>query len=165
MQDDAVYVADVGQNQIWSCAYAQVKNGTFMTSGGMGTMGYSIPAAMGAKLAHPEKQVVAVCGDGSFQMSMMELGTMRQHDVPVKIIVMCNHYLGMVRQYQHFTYKDNYSVVDLTGSPDLSKLATAYNMPFIRVENMSQADEAIVKFLANDESYLMEIMIDPMDLV
>ena len=165
MEDDAVYVADVGQNQIWSCAYAQVKNGTFMTSGGMGTMGYSIPAAMGAKLAHPEKQVVAVCGDGSFQMSMMELGTMRQHNVPVKIIVMCNRYLGMVRQYQHFTYKDNYSVVDLSGSPELSKLAAAYDMPFIRVENMQQADEAIEKFLAKDESYLMEIMIDPMDLV
>jgi len=165
MEDNAIYVADVGQNQIWSCAYAQVKNGTFMTSGGMGTMGYSIPAAMGAKLAHPDRQVVAVCGDGSFQMSMMELGTMRQHDVPVKIIVMANKYLGMVRQYQHFTYKDNYSVVDLSGSPDLSKLATAYDLPFIRVENMSQADEAIDKFLANDESYLMEIIIDPMDLV
>lgn len=165
MQDDAIYVADVGQNQIWSCAYAKVKNGIFMTSGGMGTMGYSIPAAMGAKLAQPIKQVVAVCGDGSFQMSMMELGTMRQHDVPVKIIVMCNRYLGMVRQYQHFTYKDHYSVVDLSGSPELSKLAEAYDMPFIRVENMSQADEAIEKFLAKDESYLMEIMIDPYDLV
>lgn len=165
MQDDAIYVADVGQNQIWSCAYAKVKNGIFMTSGGMGTMGYSIPAAMGAKLAQPKKQVVAVCGDGSFQMSMMELGTMRQHDVPVKIIVMCNRYLGMVRQYQHFTYKDHYSVVDLSGSPELSKLAEAYVMPFIRVENMSQADEAIEKFLAKDESYLMEIMIDPYDLV
>ncbi len=165
MQDDAIYVADVGQNQIWSCAYAKVKNGIFMTSGGMGTMGYSIPAAMGAKLAQPKKQVVAVCGDGSFQMSMMELGTMRQHDVPVKIIVMCNRYLGMVRQYQHFTYKDHYSVVDLSGSPELSKLAEAYDMPFIRVENMSQADEAIEKFLAKDESYLMEIMIDPYDLV
>lgn len=165
MQDDAIYVADVGQNQIWSCAYAKVKNGIFMTSGGMGTMGYSIPAAMGAKLAQPKKQVVAVCGDGSFQMSMMELGTMRQHDVPVKIIVMCNRYLGMVRQYQHFTYKDHYSVVDLSGSPELSKLAEAYDMPFIRVENMAQADEAIAKFLENDESYLMEIMIDPYDLV
>ena len=90
---------------------------------------------------------------------------MRQHGVAVKIIVMCNRYLGMVRQYQHFTYKDNYSVVDLSGSPELSKLAEAYDMPFIRVENMQQADEAIDKFLANDESYLMEIMIDPMDLV
>ncbi|MBS7303345.1 MAG: biosynthetic-type acetolactate synthase large subunit [Lachnospiraceae bacterium] len=165
MKNDAVYVADVGQNQIWSCAYVQIKDGTFMTSGGMGTMGYSIPAAMGAKLSKPDKQVVAVCGDGSFQMSMMELGTMRQHNVPVKIIVMNNNYLGMVRQYQHFTYKDNYSVVDLTGSPNLEKLSAAYDIPFIRVENMEQADAAIDKFIADDTSYLMEIMIDPMDLV
>ena len=128
-------------------------------------MGYSIPAAMGAKLSKPDKQVVAVCGDGSFQMSMMELGTMRQHNVPVKIIVMNNNYLGMVRQYQHFTYKDNYSVVDLTGSPNLEKMSAAYDIPFIRVENMEQADAAIDKFLADDTSYLMEIMIDPMDLV
>lgn len=165
MQDDAVYVADVGQNQIWSCAHVEVKKGTFMTSGGMGTMGYSIPAAMGAKLSSPDKQVVAVCGDGSFQMSMMELGTMRQHNVPVKVIVMNNSFLGMVRQYQHFTYDDHYSVVDLTGSPNLEKLATAYDLPFIRVKDMSEADAAIDKFLENDESYLMEIMIDPMDLV
>ena len=82
-------------------------------------MGYSIPAAMGARLAAKERQVVAVCGDGSFQMSMMELATIRQFSVPVKIIVLKNNYLGMVREYQHYTYKDHYSVVDLSGSPDL----------------------------------------------
>ena len=128
-------------------------------------MGYSIPAAMGAKLACPDRQVIAVCGDGSFQMSMMELATMRQHHIPVKIIVMNNHFLGMVRQYQHFTYHDHYSVVDLTGSPDLEKLATAYDLPFIRVNSMAEVDRDIELFLKNDESYLMEIMIDPMDLV
>lgn len=165
MEDDAVYVADVGQNQIWSCAYVEVKKGSFLTSGGMGTMGYSLPAAMGAKLACPDRQVIAVCGDGSFQMSMMELATMRQHHIPVKMIVMNNHYLGMVRQYQHFTYDDHYSVVDLTGSPDLEKLATAYDLPFIRVKDMTGVDGAIDEFLKNDESCLMEIMIDPMDLV
>ena len=165
MEDDAVYVADVGQNQIWSCNYHVVKNGRFMTSGGMGTMGYSIPAAMGAKVGSPDRQVVAVCGDGSFQMSMMELATMRQHGVAVKVMVIKNNVLGMVRQYQHFTYKDNYSVIDLTGSPDLEKIAQAYDMPFIRVENMSQADEAIDKFLNTDGSVLMECLVDPMDLV
>lgn len=165
MKEDAIYVADVGQNQIWSCGNYIMKKGTFMTSGGMGTMGYSIPAAMGAKLANPNRQVVAVCGDGSFQMSMMELATMRQHHIPVKIIVMNNHYLGMVREYQHYTYHDHYSVVDLSGSPDLSKLATAYDLPFIRVQNMEEAPNCIDAFLQNDESYLMEIMIDPMDLV
>ena len=165
MQDDAVYVADVGQNQIWSCAYHVVKRGQFLTSGGMGTMGYSIPAAMGAKLGAPDRQVIAVCGDGSFQMSMMELATLRQHDVPVKIIVLKNNYLGMVREYQHYTYQDHYSVVDLSGSPDLSKLAQAYDLPFLRLETMEGAETMIDKFLEKDASVLMECLIDPMDLV
>ena len=128
-------------------------------------MGYSIPAAMGAKVGCPDRQVVAVCGDGSFQMSMMELATMRQHGVAVKVMVIKNNVLGMVRQYQHFTYKDNYSVIDLTGSPDLEKIAQAYDMPFIRVENMSQADAAIDQFLNTEGSVLMECLVDPMDLV
>lgn len=165
MQKNAVYVADVGQNQIWSCSYFVVKDGCFFTSGGMGTMGYSIPAAMGAKLADQNRQVVAVCGDGAFQMSMMELATMRQHGIPVKIIVLKNNYLGMVREYQHYTYQDHYSVVDLSGSPELSKLAEAYDMPFLRVSKMEEADAAIDRFLEKDESFLMECLIDPMDLV
>ena len=165
MEKDGIYVADVGQNQIWSCAYHIVREGRFMTSGGMGTMGYSIPAAMGAKLALPEKQVIAVCGDGSFQMSMMELATMRQHNIPVKIVVLKNNYLGMVREFQHYNYKDHYSVVDLSGSPDLEKLVSAYDMKYIRLENMEKADEALNAFLEKDESVLMECIIDPMDLV
>ncbi len=165
MEDDGIYVADVGQNQIWSCGYYIVKKGKFLTSGGMGTMGYSIPAAMGAKLAAPKKQVVAVCGDGSFQMSMMELATMQQHKIPVKIVVLKNNYLGMVREYQHYAYKDNYSVVELSGSPDLEKLSAAYNMKFLRLENMNEADSVLDKFLADDESMLLECIIDPMDLV
>lgn len=165
MKDDAVYVADVGQNQIWSCNYHIVKDGRFLTTGGMGTMGYSIPAAMGAKLADRDRQVVAVCGDGSFQMSMMELATMRQFNIPVKIIVLKNNYLGMVREYQHYTYKDNYSVVDLSGSPDLGKLSSAYDMKFMRLSKMEGVQEVIEEFLAKDESVLLECLIDPMDLV
>lgn len=165
MEEDAVYVADVGQNQIWSCNYHIVKNGRFLTTGGMGTMGYSIPAAMGAKLAAPDKQVVAVCGDGSFQMSMMELATMRQFNVPVKIIVLKNNFLGMVREFQHYTYKDNYSVVDLSGSPDIEKLSSAYDMKFMRLHTMEHAQETIEEFLAGNESVLLECIIDPMDLV
>lgn len=165
MQQDGVYVADVGQNQIWSCGYHIVKEGKFLTSGGMGTMGYSIPAAMGAKLADRKKQVIAVCGDGSFQMSMMELATIRQHHVPVKIIVFKNNYLGMVREYQHYTYKDHYSVVDLSGSPDLEKLSAAYDIPFFRLENMERAEEVLDSFLKEDKTMLLECLIDPMDLV
>ncbi len=165
MEDNAVYVADVGQNQIWSCGYAKVKSGKFLTSGGMGTMGYSIPAAMGAKRAAMDRQVIAVCGDGSFQMSMMELATLQQHSIPVKIIVLRNNYLGMVREYQHFTYKDNYSVVDLTGSPDLQKIAEAYGIDFLRLENMERCDGVIGEFLKGDRSVLLECLIDPMDTV
>jgi acetolactate synthase-1/2/3 large subunit len=131
----------------------------------MGTMGYSIPAAMGAKLADFGRMVVAVCGDGSFQMSMMELATIKQHNIPVKIIVLKNGYLGMVRQYQHFAYKDNYSVVDLSGSPDLEKLAAAYDMPFYRLFNMDDVEEKIDAFLQDPNAALMECIIDPMDLV
>lgn len=165
MEDNAVYVADVGQNQIWSCGYAKVKSGKILTSGGMGTMGYSIPAAMGAKRAAMDRQVIAVCGDGSFQMSMMELATLQQHSIPVKIIVLRNNYLGMVREYQHFTYKDHYSVVDLTGSPDLQKIAEAYGIDFLRLENMERCDEVIGEFLKGDRSVLLECLIDPMDTV
>ena len=165
MQEDGIYVADVGQNQIWSCGYHIVKKGKFLTSGGMGTMGYSIPAAMGAKTAAMDKQVIAVCGDGSFQMSMMELATIRQHNIPVKIIVLKNNYLGMVREYQHYTYKDHYSVVDLSGSPDLEKLSAAYDIPYLRLNNMEHVDEILDAFLAEDNTMLLECLIDPMDLV
>ena len=165
MDDDGIYVADVGQNQIWSCAYHVVKNGRFLTSGGMGTMGYSIPAAMGAKIAAPARQVIAVCGDGSFQMSMMELATMRQHGVQAKIIVLKNNYLGMVREYQHYTYEDHYSVVDLSGSPDLEKLVSAYDMDYLRLDTMEHADQVIKAFLEDEKSVLLECNIDPYDLV
>ena len=165
MEQDAVYVADVGQNQIWSCRNCKIREGSFLTSGGMGTMGYSIPAAMGAKLGAPGRQVVAVCGDGSFQMSMMEFATMRQYQVPVKIVVIANHYLGMVREYQQNTYKGRYSVVELGGGPDLEKLAQAYGMDFIRLEAPDKMDEAIDAFLKDEDAVLMECVINPMDTV
>jgi acetolactate synthase-1/2/3 large subunit len=98
-------------------------------------------------------------------MSMMELATMCQHNVPVKIIVLKNNYLGMVREFQHYTYKDSYSVVDLSGSPDLEKLSSAYGMDFLRLENMDKAEETIDAFLKADSSILLECIIDPMDLV
>ena len=165
MEQDAVYVADVGQNQIWSCRNCKIREGSFLTSGGMGTMGYSIPAAMGAKLGAPGRQVVAVCGDGSFQMSMMEFATMRQYQVPVKTVVIANHYLGMVREYQQNTYKGRYSVVELGGGPDLEKLAQAYGMDFIRLEAPDKMDEAIDAFLKDEDAVLMECVINPMDTV
>ena len=166
LKDNAVYIADVGQNQIFSCAYAKIKKNTsFLTSGGMGTMGYSIPAALGAKLADPKRQVVAVCGDGSFQMSMMELATFRQFGVNAKIIVFNNTYLGMVREYQHYSYKDNYSMVSLEGSPDLEKLVRAYDFDYLRLKDMKKLEETIDSFISDKNNVLLEVMIDPMDLV
>lgn len=165
MEDNGIYVADVGQNQIWSCTYHEVKSGMFLTSGGMGTMGYSIPAAMGAKLADPSRQVIAVCGDGSFQMSMMELATIKQLNIPVKIVVMKNNYLGMVREYQHFTYKDNYSVVELNDYPVLSKLSESYDMDYIRVTNNSEINDGVKRLFESSNSCILEVLIDPMDIV
>ncbi|MFI3177432.1 MAG: biosynthetic-type acetolactate synthase large subunit [Eubacteriales bacterium] len=164
MERDGVYIADVGQNQMWSCANHIVRGGRFLTSGGMGTMGYSIPAAIGAKKADATKQVVAVCGDGSFQMSMMELATVCQHNIPIKVIILTNGCLGMVREYQEVTYKGKYSLVDLSGSPDFSYIAKAYGLDFVQVQNMEGIDAKIKEFLAIEGCAVMECMIDPMDL-
>lgn len=163
MRPDGVYVADVGQNQMWSCAHHVVREGRFLTSGGMGTMGYSIPAAMGAKRGDMSKQVIAVCGDGSFQMSMMELATIRQAKIPIKVIVFNNSCLGLVREYQFIKYQAHYNVVDLTGNPNLEKLAEAYEIPFIRIHNMINLEKIVEEFLKDDTTALMECMIDPVD--
>ena len=161
MQKNAVYVADVGQNQLWSCANCIIREGRFFTTGGMGCMGYSVPAAMGAKVGDPSRQVIAVCGDGGFQMCMMELGTMRQYKVPVKIAVLRNNVLGLVRQFQHFNYKDRFSVIDLTGSPELDCIAAAYGMKFLHLNDEAKMAETIKAFLANDESVLLQCDVDP----
>ena len=166
MDDDAVYVADVGQNQLWSCAYVVIRNGRFLTSGGMGTMGYALPAAIGAKLGAPDRQVVAVCGDGAFQMTMMELATARQSGVPVKLVVIRNGALGLVKQYQHYHHNDRYSATILEGDPDLGALATAYGMEYLHLVKGTETDEMIARFLEDpDRSVLMECDVDPDCLV
>ena len=162
MEKDAVYVADVGQNQLWSCANCVIREGRLLTSGGMGTMGYAVPAAIGAKLGAPEKQVVAVCGDGGFQMTMMELATMKQYNVPVKIVVLRNNVLGLVRQYQHFTYQGRFSVIDLGDSiPDFKKIAEAYGIRYQQIAAVEDMDSGIEELLADREAALLEVIIDP----
>ncbi len=165
MIDGSIYVADVGQNQIWSCANIVIGKGRMLTSGGMGTMGYAIPAALGAKIAAPKRQTVAVCGDGGFQMSMCELATFAQHGVQAKIVVLRNGYLGMVREYQHYTYNDDYSMVKLDGDPELSHIAAAYGFDYLLLKNMKDADDVIKKFLNDKKSVLLEVIVDPMDVV
>lgn len=158
--EDTVFVADVGQNQIWAANHCTIRKGRFLTSGGMGTMGYSIPAALGAKLADPSKPVVVSCGDGSFQMQMNELGTMCQNGVILKIIVMKNNFLGMVNELQKKNYKGNCVAVQLDGSPDFVKLAAAYGIPARSVHSDQEAEEALQEFLSSPGPYLLECVVD-----
>lgn len=155
MQPDATVCVDVGQNQIWSANHFCVQNGRFLTSGGMGTMGYSIPCAVGVKSACRDKQVCAVCGDGSFQMSMMELATICAENLGVKIVVMCNGRLGMVRELQDMHYNGNHSAVHLNGNPDFVALAQAYGIKARRVTSNQQALEALQEMWADDQPYLL----------
>lgn len=160
LREDAILVADVGQNQIWSANHYQVKKGRFLTSGGMGTMGYSLPAAIGAKFACPDRQVVAVCGDGSFQMQSMELATLCQEGLDLKIIVMTNHRLGMVRELQDSGYGGRQSGVNLQGSPDFIRLAAAYGIPSMRIGADAEAVAAVEKLLQTDGPFLLECQVD-----
>lgn len=157
LPENTVCVADVGQNQIWTCNNFRFKGGRFLTSGGMGTMGYSIPAAVGAKLASPDSEVVAICGDGSFQMEMMELATIVQEKLPVKIILMRNNRLGMVRELQTNQYADNQTAVHIAdGNPDFVALAQAYGIKAERVVTMAEAEAAIDRLCNSDTAYLLE---------
>lgn len=158
---DTVVVADVGQNQIWTATgYHIGQGGRFMTSGGMGTMGYSLPAAIGAKLASPQRTVLAICGDGSLQMSMMELATAVQHDVKVKVVVMTNNRLGMVRELQTKGYNGRETAVFLDGSPDFIKLAEAYGIKCCRVTDKASTEKAIQLLTAYDGITLVEVRVD-----
>ncbi|MBR1864496.1 MAG: biosynthetic-type acetolactate synthase large subunit [Ruminococcus sp.] len=152
--------ADVGQNQIWSSRYYFKRGGRFLTSGGMGTMGYSVPCAVGAKMADPSRPTIAICGDGGFQMNFMELATAVQYGVDIKVIVMTNTRLGMVRELQTIGYNDRQTGVFLDGSPDFVKLAAAYGIPAIRVNDEKSEKEAIER-LAEDKGLLLaEVVVD-----
>lgn len=155
----SVVVADVGQNQIWTANNIALSGGRFMTSGGMGTMGYSLPAAIGAKKADEAAEVVAVCGDGSFQMQFMELATMIQHGINVKVIVMVNGRLGMVRELQDNRYGGRQTAVFLDGSPDFIKLAEAYGISGEEVSEIGQAGGAIARMLETDRPYLLSVRV------
>ena len=151
----AILVADVGENQIWSANNFAFKGGRFLTSGGLGTMGYSLGAALGAKIAKPERQVFAVCGDGAFQMMMCELATLVQHDIPVKVVIMQNNRLGMVRELQDKLYDGRYSGVMLDGSPDFVMLAKAYGIESERIEDDSDVISAIDRMLSSSKPYVL----------
>jgi acetolactate synthase-1/2/3 large subunit len=159
LPEDSIIVADVGQNQIWTANNICLTKGRFMTAGGMGTMGYSLPAAIGAKKALPERTVIAMCGDGSLQMQFMELATAIQHGIAVKLIVFVNNSLGMVRELQDRLY-DREIAVDLDGSPRFDVIAEAYGIKAENVTDISQAEQAIRNMLGSDGPYLLQVFVD-----
>ena len=160
LRDDAVISVDVGQNQIWACKHLIQKHGRFLTSGGLGTMGYSLPCALGAFVADRQRQNVVVCGDGSFQMFENELSTMRNLGAPVKLILMQNNVLGLVNEIQHSSYSGPFGVA-LDHSPDFMKLAEAYGVDCGVLSEDSRIDEALDAMLAADGPYILCCTIDP----
>lgn len=159
MPRNTTVVADVGQNQIWTASSYKIKDGKFLTSGGMGTMGYSVPAAIGAKLAAPDQHVIAICGDGAFQMQFMEIATAIQHNANIKIVVITNNYLGMVREVQTRLYGDRLTAVSLDGSPDFVKLAQAFGIEAMRVDDISKAQAAFELLSRKDGISLVEVVV------
>lgn len=162
MPSKSILVADVGQNQIWCANNFRIKEGRFLTTGGMGTMGYSVPAAMGAKFARPDRQVVAVCGDGSFQMGMNELGTIAQNHLNVKIIIMRNDRLGMVRELQKNHYNAHYTATFLDEeTPDFMKIAEAYNIESAYATSNEEAEMYAEKMINSDKAFLLVCKVSP----
>lgn len=164
---DIYLTTEVGQNQLWCATEFNFKHPRLLlTSGGFGTMGYGLPAAIGASEAvkdgdAPKKPVVAIAGDGSFQMDLPELGTMCQHDIPVKMVIFENDRLGMVHEHQYLKYNANYQAVNLDGSPDFCKIADAYGIKSGRVSENSRVGDAIDEMMKDDKSFLLVVSVNP----
>ncbi|MCC8034502.1 MAG: biosynthetic-type acetolactate synthase large subunit [Rikenellaceae bacterium] len=157
----AVIVTDVGQNQMFSARYSRFdRHRSFITSGGLGTMGFGLPAAIGAKMGVPQKEVVAVLGDGGFQMTMQELGTIMQNKIGVKVVILNNSFLGMVRQWQQLFYDRRYSFTELE-NPDFTMIARAYGIPSRSVSAPGELEGAIADMLEIEGAYLLEVVVRP----
>ena len=160
--DDTMVVTDVGQHQMWAAQfYPIIKSRNFATSGGLGTMGFGLPAAMGAQIARPDDLVFLVTGDGSFQMCIQELATVAHNKLPIKIVLLNNGVLGMVRQLQKFFYGERYSQTDLIDNPDFVKVAEAYGIRGIRVDSMEQVRSALAEAIAYPGPVLLDFTISP----
>ena len=157
--NDAIIVTDVGQHQMVACRYAQFRQSkSNITSGGLGTMGFSLPAAVGAKFGAPDRTVVAVIGDGGFQMTIQELGTVMQFKPNVKILILNNEFLGMVRQWQQLFHDRRYSFVNIT-SPDFVQVAKGYGIEGQRISKRESLRDALKQMLEHKGSYLLEVMV------
>ena len=161
MEEDAILTADPGQGQIWAAINFTQKEGRFLTSGGLGTMGYALPAALGAKLAKPRRQVLAVCGDGAFQMSLCELATVVASHAPLKVVVFDNRRLGMVREYQNALYSRRHIATHMDGNPDFVALCRAYGISAALAENNRQAEELAAEMLKSPRPYVLVCRVDP----
>lgn len=157
---ESVIVADVGQHQMMAARYYQFqKPDSYITSGGLGTMGFALPAAMGVKMGAPDREVIAIIGDGGFQMTLQELATIRQENLAVKVIILNNNFLGMVRQWQELFFEGRYSFVDLQ-NPDFVKITEGFGIPALRVNGKSELDAGFNKMLDEDGPFLLEIMVE-----
>lgn len=157
---DAIIVTDVGQNQMYAARYYKFKHpNSLVTSGGMGTMGFGLPAGMGAKIGRPDKQVITFLGDGGFQMTIQELGTIMQYKVPLKIIILNNNYLGMVRQWQDMFFDKRYASTELA-NPDFIMIAKAYGIPGIKVSKREDLMSSLEEMLAAEGPFILEITIE-----
>lgn len=162
---DLVVVSDVGQHQMITSRYFKYKQPrTNITSGGLGTMGFALPAAIGAKLGNPTKKVVAVIGDGGFQMTLQELGTIMQFNIDVKILILNNNFLGMVRQWQQLFFEERYSFTDIQ-NPNFLKIAEGYKIENRKIENRAELNTAIETMLAHDGAYLLEAVVETQENV
>ena len=157
---DAIMVSDVGQHQMFTCRYSKFnKTKSNITSGGLGTMGFALPAAIGAKMGQPDREVVAIIGDGGFQMTIQELGTIFQTRVPVKIVVLNNEFLGMVRQWQQLFFDKRYASTEMI-NPNFIAIAEGYYIKAKKVTKREDLDAAVAEMLASKEAYFLEVMVE-----
>ncbi|HEY5689135.1 MAG TPA: biosynthetic-type acetolactate synthase large subunit [Yeosuana sp.] len=162
---NAAIVSDVGQHQMIACRYADFNiSKSNITSGGLGTMGFALPAAIGAKMAAPDREVIAIIGDGGFQMTIQELGTIFQQKTPVKIVVLNNGFLGMVRQWQQLFFDKRYASTEMT-NPDFVAIAKGYYIEAKRVKKREELAEAVKEMIASKEAYFLEVCVEKEDNV
>ena len=158
---NVIVATDVGQHQMWAAQFLTFNNPySILTSGGAGTMGFGLPAAIGAQVANPNKKVLAVVGDGGFQMTFQELMLIKEYNLPVKIFIINNSYLGMVRQWQELFHEKRYSSVDLSYNPDFIKIGEAYGIKSIQLTNKKDLKKQLKKILESDEAVLVECIVE-----